>query len=924
MIEDVLIINILSVAIVLSLCILLMSYLLWSKAKKILIIHLDKIKVLVIAPTQQAQVQLLFDSCLKALKHQHNLFKMLLLQQHAEEHYRQQRLTYQVQDASCAEEAHLDACSLSTQDQISVYQANPQSLYFQSTSSCLVQAVFEDSELENMEIILEFIQDLPPLESADFELALSSYFETLNTPLYVICSIDSPNLVDKLELIERNALSIQSKLNACIDSHSDPHGHQSLLILGHSTELNETIFSSLKKHIVANRQKRARGKKLISLAKASFLVSIFLFVMSLFFLNAHLKLSRLPNFTQVDQWSVDSLIHTEQALLKVRKDSSSFRPDQLVLKLARPSLEKQTKEFDLVIINYLEQYIKDQLKTFEPLPINPQSTHPKPEALTSHNLDEEARFLSLIQRVIDREKSHIDNTATNAQVKHGVTGLKWKTKNNEDLQLLRNIYHHLQQSLRFSLLITHSDQLEHIYSTIEKLESYKQQSTEKGPLQNTNSKPMTFELKGILIRLIEQAYLKALNHSQSQSFVGSMNWRNFACQQQSLFSQSSPKSSPLSQQVFSHLEQVYQQQLLMLWQSTFPTDQKQTQPALQFNTTGLSALLFEVVHTLKSLKMIKEVFTKSNLDEDCLLKPWPLNLQQKWQIKLENEADKLKKLLIKSLKSSKSTDHVLKESLYKESQQLFTWALEHFENRESLGLMIELYQEQWINEINLALQASSALSVTQVIERIAKQLKSIEVKHIKQAKRVTKADSKSSQINLFINYWQGYTQKMTQWLKPHQILMKYDEIQCLEIALNSHGESKWNLLLGDKLEFYVTFDFEQQSFLSNEASNTLKFWWKPWSTIHIRIFEQDGEIDRLSTENNDHQIGLTRKVVWSTLPKMDQDKRINPKHAPKALLTTKLKTQILNLSGQDTQQQPFKLFLNDQHSCWTQVTFHEL
>ena len=90
--------------------------------------------------------------------------------------------------------------------------------------------------------------------------------------------------------------------------------------------------------------------------------------------------------------------------------------------------------------------------------------------------------------------------------------------------------------------------------------------------------------------------------------------------------------------------------------------------------------------------------------------------------------------------------------------------------------------------------------------------------------------------------------------------------------------------------------------------------WSPWSKVSIRIYEQDGEIDMLSTENNDHQIGLTRERTWSYLPGETVHKITLSQHESEDTYSIHVQNAKLSTETQ-------KLFLNEDQTCWTKVLF---
>ena len=128
-------------------------------------------------------------------------------------------------------------------------------------------------------------------------------------------------------------------------------------------------------------------------------------------------------------------------------------------------------------------------------------------------------------------------------------------------------------------------------------------------------------------------------------------------------------------------------------------------------------------------------------------------------------------------------------------------------------LQFELYHERWNRRLKNSLLASSPQSLIHSIEDISKHLETL----ISKQTQTLNPQSKKAQIKRplkdsngakqrYLQAWQKHLNNLSEWLIPRTVWIRYDTIECQDNALNAHGESRWNFLLGDQLQYYFTVE----------------------------------------------------------------------------------------------------------------------
>ena len=703
---------------------------------------------------------------------------------------------------------------------------------------------------------------------------------------------NSSNYYDKhahlLKTEQSDSLAVQPSIDPSNLSLTVRNKH-----VNEKTEFIDHFLSHLEMHLIDIQQQKTRDLRTRKRLKLIGILSLLFTLNGLYFLNSHLILSHIPQLEKVDQWSVESLEHTERALLQVTKSSHTVSP----LWFGRSLIAERLLQFDQIFKLHLEQQILDQISNIAHYNRSKQELAPGPKisSILPIGSDKHQRILSIIMRSQARQKRF--------QKRLGVD-----TKNlAQYLAELAQAYTSIQILHHFIYQLNKSSDFLDALNVIKLLESQWSNPPNVEKQVCSDQKDFSCRISQQKKHMILSSYMQIFRLIPDTGLTHLIKWRWAMCL--------SREQNSISESAYRDSTTEYQARFKEVWHYSLPnlkTNLNSNSTRFEYGKLSLAAL--------QNLKLLHDermrLVNKLNIDA-CQQDLWSSDWQLKWQNRVIHHARALKTLLASNVPT---LDH----DLHKDSQDLFTWALSQLTSLQRQDLRLELYHSRWTQRLNHAFKASTNQPLFQSSNFIRRQIKSlIEVQTKLKDKGATNSKSGASHTQqprlsqkqlTYLYSWQKHLENLSDWLEPKFIWLSYDKIDCKENVLRAHGESRWNILLGDRLNYYFTVQVNDQVFLIHPIKgDKIRIWWKPWSKVTIRVYEQDGEIDLVSTENNDHQIGLTKQEYWPYLPK-ETSHLIQGTADPFDLTSIQFKSAQFSKQAQ-------KFFLNEDQSCWTHLIF---
>ena len=748
------------------------------------------------------------------------------------------------------------------------------------------------------------------------------------------------SFINEADHISQSALTVkatdkQEKLIVSDDLENKARGGDDQLVHQGSFAHNflEEFLSDIGSKITTIHQQRLRSLQLRKVVKKLIWLTLFIVISSLYLLSTHMLVSQLPHLQAVDQWSVESLIHVEQTLLEKQQESRSVSP----MWFAESFITEELSHLDQVLNQFVDSQIQEQLIVIETFIEDSQIKHSNrldngsanrsqtynqngilkslvwgmksnQDITQNHLIEQQALLFNLIKRSQARQKNYASHNLINGQQKTEV-GL------HERSQYLAKLY--LQQN--FIAQMKYNKNTLSLLKAINSFESNSNKYFKLTEKQNCTNNPEIFcRIRLSQTQLTVLAYQQALSLIDPPMFPKLMNWKKALCHS---------RVNALFKKYSHHLDSEYDSMLRKTWNKIFPNPdpyqalshklikslKTKKKPASQ----QLTLVFKRHISALKNLKSIqkaqKALISTTSLTQ-CQKEIWPDHWHQNWLKEVLHHARKLKSPL-----SYFDDNKYIEKDM---GEEFFKWALAQLNPAQRNPLQLELYHERWNRRLKNSLQASSPQSLKRTINDISIHVESLISKqtqtlnlHTKKAliKKPLKDLYRAQQ--LYLQAWQKHLNNLSEWLAPRTIWIRYDTIKCQDNALKAHGESRWSFFLGDQLHYYFTVEVNDKVFLSTRSEqNRFIIKWNPWSKVSIRIYEQDGEIDLLSTENNDHQIGLTRAKTWLYLPGETEHKITISKQEHLDLSSVHVRKAKLSTEAQ-------KLFLNENQTCWTKATF---